>query len=58
MILFPCGTERPAKGDGLVAAPVTGVTTGEDTLINGWSLAATCWARFAYANMDMFAAAP
>jgi hypothetical protein len=45
-------------GRGLVAAPVPGVTTGEDTLINGWSLAATCWARFAYANWDIFAAAP
>jgi len=43
-------------GLGLVAAPVRNVCTGEtgSNLINGWSLAATCWARFAYASWNIF----
>jgi hypothetical protein len=41
-------------GLGLVAAPVRNVGTGEYSLVNGWSLASTCWARFAYAGWNIF----
>jgi hypothetical protein len=45
-------------GLGLVAAPVPGVGTGEYSLVNGWSLAATSWARFAFAGWNPFTDAP
>ncbi|MCY2927580.1 MAG: hypothetical protein NT031_19500, partial [Planctomycetota bacterium] len=38
---------------GLVASPVTGTNTGQYTLVNGLSLAATCWARFAYTGWNI-----
>lgn len=41
-------------GLGLVAAPVRNVGTGEYSLVNGWSLASTAWARFAYQGWNMF----
>jgi len=41
-------------GLGLVAAPVQGVGTGEYDLVNGWSLAATSWACFAYRGWNPF----
>ena len=41
-------------GLGLVAAPVRNVGTGEFDLVNGWSLAATCWARCAYQGWNFF----
>jgi len=47
---------RAANTDclGLVAAPVRNVGTGEYSLVNGWSLAATCWGRFAYQGWDVY----
>jgi len=39
---------------GLVAAPVRNVGTGEYELVNGWSLASTCWARAAYGGWNIF----
>ena len=39
---------------GLVAAPVRNVGTGEYELVNGWSLASTCWARAAYQGWSIF----
>jgi hypothetical protein len=41
-------------GLGLVAAPVPNVGTGEYNLVNGWALASTCWARFAYQGWNIF----
>ncbi len=41
-------------GLGLVAAPVPGVGTGEYDLVNGWALASTCWARFAFQGWNIF----
>ena len=43
-------------GLGLVAAAVRNVDTGEtgSILVNGWSLASTSWARFAYAGWNVF----
>jgi hypothetical protein len=43
-----------ADGLGLVAAPVPNVGTGEYYLVNGWSLASTCWARFVFTGWNMF----
>ena len=43
-------------GLGLVAAPVPGVGTGEYDLVNGWALASTCWARFAFQGWNIFTA--
>jgi len=39
---------------GLVAAPVVGVGTGEYDLVNGWSLASTSWARFAFEGWNVY----
>ena len=39
---------------GMVAAPVPNVGTGEYNLVNGWALASTCWARFAYQGWNIF----
>jgi len=39
---------------GLVAAPARNVGTGEYSLVNAWSLASTCWARFAFTGWDIF----
>lgn len=47
--LFAPNTDRL----GLAAAPVRNVGTGECSLVNGWSLAATCWTRCAYLGWDL-----
>ena len=49
--LFAPNTDRL----GLVAAPVRNVGTGEYSLVNGWSLAATCWTRCAYLGWNLLA---
>ena len=41
-------------GLGLVAAATSTVSTGENPLINGWSLASTCWSRLAYSGWNIF----
>ena len=44
-------------GLGLVAAAVRNVGTGEYDLVNGWSLAATCWGLCAFRGWNIFTAA-